>query len=442
MTRRRLRYQGSKHARDTPRAGRRAGIVLSSLLLAVALVAGAAVFGFGLDARDIAPADQPRDGVSEGSEEQAATEAVTGPPAPETPSRTTEMTDRDRVLGDITPKSVEANGHGLVIANNMMYRHTVTVYDAEDRGHVASVSDEVELADFGIEGHPGLTEGAPVEAAWTSDGRYAYVSQYRLQGQGHGATADDQCTNGDAIENSALFRLDAESMDWDQVIEVGRVPKFVALSPDESLALVSNWCDETVSVVDLASGEETAQIPVDAAPRGIVVLPDNRTAYVTAMFADELYRLDLAERTSELVRETGDRPRHLVLSPDGERMYLTEAGEDRLVMMDGSAGILASVDTGREPRTMDISSDGTALYAVNYYENTVSKFDAETLEELQREEVGERPVGVTYEPTTESVWVANYAGSIDVFDDSHPVSVEVEDDEREDEGPDEPGGED
>lgn len=55
---------------------------------------------------------------------------------------------------------------------------------------------------------------------------------------------------------------------------------------------------------------------------------------------------------------------------------------------------------------------------MNYYENTVSKFDAANLEELQREDVGVHPVGVAYEPTEARVWVANYQGSIDVFDDS------------------------
>jgi YVTN family beta-propeller protein len=70
---------------------------------------------------------------------------------------------------------------------------------------------------------------------------------------------------------------------------------------------------------------------------------------------------------------------------------------------------------------MDISPDGSALYVVNYYENTVSKFDVASFTEVQRESVGQNPVGVAYEPSTASVWVANYAGSIDVFDDSKPA---------------------
>ena len=69
---------------------------------------------------------------------------------------------------------------------------------------------------------------------------------------------------------------------------------------------------------------------------------------------------------------------------------------------------------------MAISPDGLALYIVNYYANTVTKVDTETLETLQTVEVGKNPIGITYEPTQRRVWVANYAGSLDVFDDTAP----------------------
>ena len=335
------------------------------------------------------------------------------------PSNTTRMDNRRRITGDITPKSVVASPTGTVIANNMMYSHSSTLYDAETLELIETVPDAVDLAEYGFDDRAGTTTGAPVEAVFTPDGRYAYVSQYSLHGPGAGAPATDDCRNGDAIGDSAVFRLDVERGQWDQVIEVGTVPKFISLSPDGSLALVSNWCDESVSVLDLAAGEEIREIPVDSAPRGSVILPDNRTAYVTAMYADELFRIDLVTGESEMVLETGRKPRHLLLSPDASRMYLTESGSDHLVELDAdTAEVLRVADTGREPRTMAISPDGLALYVVNYYANTVSKFDTETMEEIQVVEVGQNPIGITYEPTQRRIWVANYAGSIDVFDDT------------------------
>ena len=64
---------------------------------------------------------------------------------------------------------------GRVIANNMMYQHTMTLYDAESRELVDTVSDTVDLDAFGKPGH-GEVQGAPVEAAFTQDGATAYVT--------------------------------------------------------------------------------------------------------------------------------------------------------------------------------------------------------------------------------------------------------------------------
>lgn len=406
-----------RHAPGAP-PSRRPWVLVLAAACAALLVVGAVAIGGGIGRGGLLARGTV---VEEGA--GAAQSTTAAPTVPGDPSRSTRMEQEERITGDISPKSVVANSQGQVIANNMMYKHSSTLYDAETLRLEATVPDAVELADFGIEGRPGTSEGAPVEAVWTPDGRYAYVSQYQLTGEGGGAAGSDDCSAGDAIGRSAIFRLDAATGRWDQVIEVGRVPKFISLSPDGSTALVSNWCDETVSVIDLATAQEVRTIAVDAAPRGSVILGDNRTAYVTAMYADEVYRVDLVDGTSEVVLETGDKPRHLVLSPDGERMYLTVSGADQLLELDpGSGEVLRSMATGREPRSMAISADGTALYIVNYYEDTVSKVDTETLTEIQREDTGSRPIGVTYEPTRRRVWVANYSGSIDVFDDNLPVT--------------------
>ena len=67
---------------------------------------------------------------------------------------------------------------------------------------------------------------------------------------------------------------------------------------------------------------------------------------------------------------------------------------------------------------MAISPDGTALYVVNYGSNTVAKLRSSDLAVLQTIPTGEHPIGITYEPTTNRVWVAVYTGSILVMQDA------------------------
>jgi hypothetical protein len=55
--------------------------------------------------------------------------------ASETPTSTistSKMKVISTITGNIAPKSVASSGTGLVSAHNMMYRHSVTIYDAED----------------------------------------------------------------------------------------------------------------------------------------------------------------------------------------------------------------------------------------------------------------------------------------------------------------------
>ncbi|MGB5952564.1 MAG: YncE family protein [Ornithinimicrobium sp.] len=354
------------------------------------------------------------DGDAKGKE--AAGGTLVKPPG--IASESSRMERIDYITGDITPKSVVASGNGLVIANNMMYRHSSTVYDSQTRELVQTLDDSVDLSEFDLPDRQGLAKGAPVEAAWTDDGRYAYVSQYTMYGEGFGKTGFDNCTPADGVDASMLYRFDAEDMAWDQVIEVGAVPKYVDITPDQTRVLVSNWCDSTISVVDRESAQEVSVISIAAAPRGIEVMPDNRTAYVAAMYADKLYKVDLETGESEVMLDTERKPRHLNLSDDGAYLFMAVSGADTVYKIDtATEEIVDQVVAGREPRSMSLSSDGTALYVVNYYEPSVAKIATSDMSLLQKEPTDANPIGLTYDPVTHSVWVACYGGSIYVFDD-------------------------
>lgn len=339
------------------------------------------------------------------------------PGAQQHPSDETAMTQLD-YLTEGTPKSVVASGHGLMITNNMMYSHTSTVFDSSSREVLTRLDDALDLAEFGIEGHPGVSEGSPVEATWSDDGRYAYVSNYSMYGENFGAPGFDECGKESGVGASTVYRFDAEEMDWDQVIQVGAVPKYLEITPDGKTLLVSNWCDFTVSLVDIESGKERGTLDVGRNPRGIVVMPDNRTALVTAMWNQQVWRLDLVDMTSEVVLETPPGPRHLNLTADGETAYLTVARSDLIYKLDArTMEIQDEVVPGAEPRSMAMSPDEKALYVVNYDEATVSKIRTSDMEVIEKVDVDAVPIGIDYDPVTHTVWVACYNGGIYVFDD-------------------------
>ncbi|MCP5029406.1 MAG: YncE family protein [Actinomycetia bacterium] len=325
--------------------------------------------------------------------------------------------------GAISPKSVVHSGDGLFFAQNMMYRHTVTVYD-RDLNLVATIPDRVVVSDFGTTGVvPGASyQGAPVEADFTSDGSFAYVSNYKMYGPGLGTAGYDSCGAG-SWAGSFLYRIDTSSLTIDQVIPVGAVPKFVAVTPDDARVLVTNWCGFDLSVVDTASAAEVARVPVGRHPRGIAVSPDSTTAYVAVMGSRDIAVIDLTDLAAPVgwLANVGASPRHLVLSPDGGILYATLNGEGRVVKIDLATGtVVAGVATGQAPRSMAMADDGASLYVVNYFSNSVSKVRTSDMVELQELGTGTHPIGITYDADSRRVWVSNYQGSIQVFEDRAP----------------------
>ena len=319
------------------------------------------------------------------------------------------------VTGDIAPKSVVASGRGLVFAQNMMYKHSITVYDAAGT-LVKTIPDTVDLAAFGIPGHAGTSRGAPVEVAFTPDGTKAYVSNYSMYGAGFGPEGSDDCGPGNQTDASFVYRIDVATLVIDQVIGVGPVPKYVAVSPDGRFVVVTNWCGYDASIIDRATGTEVKRIPLGPYPRGIVISPDSHTAYVAVMGTSNIARIDLASFNVSWIYNVGSGPRHLVLSPDGTELYATLNGEGRVAKLDPINGVVQSkVSTGQAPRSMTMSTDGKRLYVVNYESGTMSTLDTTTMGKLQDLKTGFHPIGITYDRTSGSVWVANYTGSIMIF---------------------------
>jgi YVTN family beta-propeller protein len=315
---------------------------------------------------------------------------------------------------------VIATNDGLVFAQNMMYRHTVTVYNSAG-ALVKTISDGVYLANFGVKGRPGLTRGAPVEGAVTPNGKYVWVSNYSMYGAGSGPEGSDTCTPASARAAgdtpSYVYQISISSLSVVGVALAGVVPKFLSVTPNDRYLLVANWCSWTVSVINESNHRVVATIPVGAYPRGIAISPDSRLAYVAIMGSDVIDVINL--QSFKVVRQIGglDNVRHVVIDPrHSEFLYATLNQPGDVVKINRFTGrILAEVHTGSDCRSLAVSSDGTALYVVNYLSNTVTELNASNLKILQVVPTGTNPVGITYDATTGRVWVAVYTGEILVF---------------------------
>jgi YVTN family beta-propeller protein len=321
------------------------------------------------------------------------------------------------IRGHLAAKSIVASGTGLFFAQNMMYLHTIDVYSRSFK-RVKIIRDTVDLGAFGYPQFRGTYKGAPVEAAFSPDGKSAYVSNYSMYGaKPFNREGTDDCTPANRFPESFVYRIKLATLDIDRVIEVGAVPKFLAVTPDNKYLLVSNWCSYTESVVDVATGKQITQIPLGAFPRGIAINAAGTTAYVAVMGSTSIAVIDLRSFGVSWINNVGRAPRHLVLSRDGNWLYATINGEAVVDKIDLAGGtVVARAATGKAPRSMAISEDGSFLYIVNYESNTLSKVRASDMRVVQSIATNPKPIGVTYDSATHRVWISCYSGSIMVFD--------------------------
>jgi YVTN family beta-propeller protein len=371
--------------------------------------------------RTVPPAAQPEPTPSVASttslRPRPAPTTTTRPPARPSPQR--RMRLAKTISGNISPKSVVASGGGRFIAQNMMYRHSITVYDRSYQ-LVKTISDRVDLGALGGPAAGGRVRGAPVEAAFSPDARYAYVSNYSMYGPGYAREGSDSCSPGSPIDRSFVYRVDMGRLAVDRVGRVGQVPKYVATTPDGRLVLVTNWCSYDLSVLSPRTLKEVRRVRLGTYPRGIAVDPRSRTAYVAVMGSTRIAVVDLRSFAVRWIEGVGSGPRHLVIDPAGRWLYVTLNGEGRVAKLDlGTRRVVARVATGAAPRSMTIAEDGRSLYVVNYESGTVSKLRTSDLRVLQVVRTNRHPIGITFDlhGGAGHVWVACYTGTIMVFKD-------------------------
>ena len=319
------------------------------------------------------------------------------------------------IRGGLSPKSVVHSGNGLFFAQNMMYNHTVRVYN-RDYELVKTISDKVKPKDFGLDTINGILNGAPVEAAFSHNGKYAWVSNYNMSGDKFINPGCDDCSSN-KFDDSYLYKINTETFAIEKIIKVGSVPKYVAVSPDNKYVLVSNWTSGDVSVVDIEKSKEIKRIKAGRFPRGIVVDSKSKYAYVTIMGSIHILKIDLENFTTSQIKNVGNGPRHLCISSNDSLLYVSLNNEGKIAKINLLDESITKTICGGSPRSMIITPDDKFLYVVNYSINKMSKIDLKKFEVIEQQETKEHPIGITFDSQNNEVWVACYSGCLMVYRD-------------------------
>ncbi|MBM3214504.1 bifunctional YncE family protein/alkaline phosphatase family protein [Candidatus Poribacteria bacterium] len=212
------------------------------------------------------------------------------------------------------------------------------------------------------------------EAVPFDGGDMQWARKIRLPGSDGGSShpcgialsSDEQTAYICLSRNNSLGVVDLSSGSLVREIPVGIAPFDVVLSPDGSTAYVSNWGGRRP-----AEGERTA--PSAGSP----TLVDERGVASSGT----LSVIDLASGAEIAQIATGLHPSDIVLSPDGSRLYVANANSDTVSVIDTAARTVVetisirpdpSLPFGSATNALALSADGTVLYTANAGNNAVA----------------------------------------------------------------------
>lgn len=215
----------------------------------------------------------------------------------------------------------------------------------------------------------------------------------------------------------------------------------MAFTPDGQRVLVTSNADNTLSEVDLPSGQvlrvwhDKVKIRTNdgcldnfcrgAGAVGVVVSKDGRTAYVTSMREDAVSRLDLDKPQSTWATKVQRFPQSISLSPDGQTLWLfnlvansissvsTQNGKltgKHIVLEGGSAH---GLPFGR-PASLALSADGSRLFVTSGLADAMDVYDTRTRLRVARTTPG-APFSIATDPLANQVWTQHSDGLL-VFD--------------------------
>ena len=172
------------------------------------------------------------------------------------------------------------------------------------------------------------------------------------------------------IQNDTVYRLSGTDYSKQQSAKVGYRPYAAALDPKSKQLAVSNWGDESVSLLDGASLAEVSRIKVGNHPNDLAYSRDGRL--FVANSGSNSISVIRDGKVIETIRTSfesnslvGASPISLAITADGRRLFVANADNNNVAMIDigdpRQSNVLGFIPTDWYPSAVGVTPDGRKL---------------------------------------------------------------------------------
>ncbi len=220
--------------------------------------------------------------------------------------------------------------------------------------------------------------------------------------------------------DNTVSLLDAATGRPRSTVEIEGGPHEVEMLADGKRAAVASYGRKDqpgrmVFLIDLATGKVVSRIDIGegSRPHGLKALADGRLL-VTAEGTRELVVVDTVAATVAARIPTGREVSHMVTaSPDGKRAYVTSLSGSVTVIDIAGKKVVKDIPTGKGAEGLDATPDGREIWIANRDANTITIVDVKTLAPVFTIQAPSFPIRVRITPDGRRAVVA-FTGSGDV----------------------------
>ena len=273
------------------------------------------------------------------------------------------------------------DGKRLIVMTSGFHNQGLTAIDPESEKVVDTIDLGKAYVGMGLDGGNAYVSGGnaklrivPVDA-FSKAGEFgpsATMNQVSKAASPYvtGVLAKDGVVWAADTNHDQILRFSGDPKAETAKAQVGYRPYALALSPDGATLAVSNWGDQSVSLLDPTTLQSKSVIPVGSHPNELAYAKDGRL--FVANSGSNTVSVIKDGKVTESIRTTldprdpvGSTPDALAISPSGRTLYVANADNNDVAVVDISGGdsrVVGFIPTGWYPCSLAVSPDGKKLY--------------------------------------------------------------------------------
>jgi YVTN family beta-propeller protein len=198
----------------------------------------------------------------------------------------------------------------------------------------------------------------------------------------------------------------------------GSIQNSIAVNPVDNIAFVSNYYNNTVSVIDGKTKVVTATIPVGNKPNNIAVNPVTNKAYAANLFDNTVSVIDGKTNKVTATIPVGNVSSNIAVNPVTDKAYVTNLFDNTVSVIDGKTNVvIVIIPVDKDPVGIAVNPVTNKAYVANYKDNTVSVIDGKTNVVTATIPVGNKPNNIAVNHVTDKAYVTNLSdNTVSVID--------------------------